>query len=226
MTTAFIPRKALAVSLFKTLWILVAMSMALAANAVDVGLAGVFPGKALLTIDGGTMRTVKVGATTPEGVKLISADGETATIEVDGQKKTLKVGQNAMVRPSEKAGGASVTLAADSRGHFLTAGQINGTTIRFMVDTGATLIVLGSVDARRVGLKPDNAREIRMQTANGDSRGWLVKLNTVRIGDITLYNIDAAILEVDMPTVLLGMSFLNRMEMQRSSGTMTLKKLY
>lgn len=226
MTNGLAQRKTSLAAMHVALWSLTTMLPISVANAADVGLAGVFPGKALLTIDGGTMRTVAVGAKTPEGVKLISADGETATIEVDGQKRTLRVGQNAMIRPSENSGAASVTLAADSGGHFLTTGQINATTIRFMVDTGATLIVLGSTDARRIGLKTDNAKLIRMQTANGESRAWMVKLNTVKIGDITLYNVDAAVLEVDMPTALLGMSFLNRMEMQRNSGTMTLKKLY
>ena len=64
------------------------------------------------------------------------------------------------------------------------------------------------------------------QTANGVAQVARVKLNTVKVGDIVLNNVDATIHQQDMPVVLLGMSFLNRMEMQRNGDTMTLKKNY
>jgi len=195
------------------------------AHAVDVGLAGLFPGKALLTINGGVPRIVALGTKTEEGVKVVSIEGETATLEVDGKKRVLRVGQNVALQPSG-SGPASAVLTADLGGHFVTTGNINGTTVRFIVDTGASLISLGASDARRIGIDASKGQIGQTQTANGVTQVSRVKLDTVRVGDIVLNNVDATVHQQDMPYALLGMSFLNRMEMQRDGDTMTLKKRY
>ncbi len=195
------------------------------AQAVDVGLAGVFPGKALLTIDGGAPRTVAVGTKTDEGVKVLSVDSDTATIEADGKKRMLRVGQN-IGSQSSGEGGAKATLTADGSGHFVTSGSINGTTVRFLVDTGATMISLGAGEARRIGIDASKGQSAVVNTANGQAAVVRVKLDSVRVGDIVLNNVDALVHQQDMPLALLGMSFLNRMEMQRDGQTMTLKKRY
>ena len=191
----------------------------------DVGLAGVFSGKALLTIDGGAPRVVPVGTKTGEGVSVVAVDGETATVEVDGKRRVLRVGQNVAVQRSE-SGPAQVVLTADVRGHFYTTGNINGSPVKLLVDTGASLISIGAADARRMGIDPTKGKPGLTNTANGQARVWLVKLNTVRVGDVVLNNVDAAVHESDMNVALLGMSFLNRMEMQRNGDTMTLIKRY
>ncbi|EXI86409.1 MAG: clan AA aspartic protease [Candidatus Accumulibacter regalis] len=196
-----------------------------AVEAVDVGLAGVFPGKALLTIDGGAPRTVAVGAETSEGVRVVAVDRESATIESDGKKRTLRVGQN-VVSSSSQQGGGRVVLTADGNGHFLTTGNINGSTVRFLVDTGATMISLGASDARRIGIDPSKGQPAVVNTANGQARVSRVQLDSVRVGEIVLHGIDALVHQQDMPVVLLGMTFLNRMEMQRDGQTMTLRKRY
>ena len=195
------------------------------AAAADVGLAGLFPGKALLTINGGAPRIVSLGARTEEGVRVVSIEGETATIEVDGRKRVLRVGQN-VASQSSGSGPATVVLTADAAGHFLARGSINGTSVRFLVDTGASMISIGTSDARRIGVDASMGQLGYTQTANGVAQVARVKLNTVKVGDIVLNNVDATIHQQDMPVVLLGMSFLNRMEMQRNGDTMTLKKNY
>lgn len=195
------------------------------ANGADVGLAGLFPGKALLTINGGQPRIVAIGVKTDEGVKVVSIEGETATLEVDGKKRVLRVGQNVASQPSG-AGAASVVLTADAGGHFLTTGNVNGTTIRFIVDTGASMVSLGASDARRIGIDVSKGQQGMANTANGQTVVTHVKLDTVRVGEIVMNNVDALVHQQDMPFALLGMSFLNRMEMQRSGDTMTLKKRY
>ena len=194
-------------------------------HGADVGLAGLFPGKALLTINGGAPRIVAIGVATEEGVKVLSVQGETATIEVDGKKRVLRVGQN-VASQSSGSGPASATLTADAAGHFLTTGNVNGTTIRFIVDTGASTISIGASDARRIGIDPSKGQMGYSQTANGVTQVSLVKLNSVRVGDIVLNNVDATVHQQDLPFALLGMSFLNRMEMQRNGETMTLKQRY
>ena len=195
------------------------------AHATDVGLAGLFPGKALLTINGGPPRIVLINVRTDEGVTVLSVEGETATLDIDGKKRVLRVGQN-VASQSSGSGPATAVLSADSRGHFVTTGNVNGTSIRFLVDTGASMISLGAADARRIGIDASKGQVGYTQTANGVTQVTLVKLNAVRVGDIVLNNVDATVHQHDLPIALLGMSFLNRMEMQRNGDTMTLKKRY
>lgn len=212
------------ISLLATIFLL----LPLAAPAADVNVIGLFSGKAVLVIDGGKPRTMAAGDISPEGVKLISATSEAAVVEIGGRRQTLAPGQHgyaAAARRDSKA--ASVILTADSRGHFVTTGTINGNTLQFLVDTGATAITLSGSDARRLGINYLAGSRAHTQTANGVVPVYKVKLDTVRVGDVTANNVDAVVIEGDaLPVALLGMSFLNRMEMKRDGLTMTLIKRY
>jgi len=206
---------------------LLALSCALAAlsaSATDVGVVGLFRDKAVLVIDGGDPRTVAVGASA-SGVKVIAVDQGTATVEIGGKRQRLAIGQHAH-SGGDGGGAQSTSLTADGRGHFITTGTVNGATVRFMVDTGATSVALGAADARRANVNLANARPVMVQTANGMTQGWVVTLGNVRLGDITLNEVEGIVHQHDMPFVLLGMSFLNRMEMKRDGQTMTLRKRY
>jgi aspartyl protease family protein len=194
------------------------------AGALEVGLAGVLGSKAMLVINGSEPRAIAVGQTS-DGVRLVSLSGDQVVIEVDGKKRPLRVGQHAVASLSPDAA-AKVVLKADSRGHFVTMGAVNGVSIQFMIDTGATLVSLGLSDALRLGIDPSKGQRGLSSTANGLAPVTKVKLDSVRIGALTLHNVDALIGQTDMPYALLGMSFLNRMEMQREGNTMTLKKQY
>ncbi len=196
---------------------------ALPAWATEVGVVGLFPGKAVLVIDGAAPRTVAVGANV-SGVRLIAVDQDSATVEVGGKRQRLAIGQHAYSGSRDASRSASLT--ADARGHFITTGTINGATVRFMVDTGATSVAMGASDARRANVNTRNGKPIMVQTANGVVQAWLVTLDNVRVGDVVLNNVEGAVHPHDMPVVLLGMSFLNRMEMTRDGQTMTLRKRY
>lgn len=195
-----------------------------AAQAADVALVGLLPGRALVVIDGGARQTVALGATTPEGVKLAAIEPGAAVFEMDGKRRRIGIGQSIVSAPAAER--ATITLSADASGHFLTHGSINGTSVRFLVDTGATLISLGAADARRANIDLAKGTPGLTQTANGQARVWRVKLASVRIGDVTLHEVDANVHEQDMPFVLLGMSFLNRMEIRRDGAAMTLTQRY
>lgn len=192
--------------------------------AQDVGLAGIMGSKAMLMINGGQPEAVRVGESLG-GVKVVAIQGDQVIVEVGGRKRPLRIGQHAVGAPPADGSG-KIVLTADGRGHFYTTGTINGTSIRFVVDTGATMISLGASDARRLGLDFDRGQRGYAQTANGQVEVSRVKLNTVSIGGVTLHQVDATISRVDMPIALLGMSFLNRMEMQRDGGTMTLRQRF
>lgn len=194
------------------------------ALATEVGLAGVTSSKAMVIFDGGEPRSMVVGQAA-EGVKLLSIQGDQAIFEINGKKRPLRVGQHAIGSGSGD-GGSKVILTADGQGHFVTMGAINGTSVRFLVDTGASMVSLGAAEAKRLGLDGNQGEQGVAQTANGQASVSRVKLNTVRVGDITLHNVDALIHKSDMPVALLGMSFLNRMEIQQDGSSMTLKKRF
>ena len=196
-----------------------------AAMAQDVGLAGVMGSKAMLMINGAEPQAVRIGESL-DGVKVVSIQGDQVIVEFAGKKRPLRVGQHAIGSANPGDGSGKITMTADVQGHFYTTGNINGTSIRFLVDTGATMISLGASDARRMGLDFNRGQKGMSQTANGQTVVSKVSLDTVRIGDVTLHNVDALIHQNEMPIALLGMSFLNRMEMQRDGSTMTLKKRF
>lgn len=198
-----------------------------ATAAADINIIALTTGKAVVTINGGKPQTLRLGQTTPEGVKLVSADSESATFEVAGARRTLGMGQTISI------GGGPVsaqraTLTADTGGHFVTIAVVNGISIRFMVDTGASLVTISSGDARRAGVHYLSGQKALLQTANGTMPAYRVKFDTVRLGDITLNNVDGVVVEGNVmgELGLLGLSFLNRVEMRRDGTTMTLTRRF
>jgi aspartyl protease family protein len=199
---------------------------ALPTRATDVNVIGLFSTKAVVVINRGSPKTLSVGDTTPEGVKLIAVDRNGATLEIDGKRQTLEMGQHFATAPSA-GGGTRVKLAPDSRGHFVTDGQVNGQPIRFLVDTGASLISMSTAEAQRIGIDYRNGERGYSIVADGRRVPvYRVKLDSVTLGDITVFGVEASVSEGSMGVALLGMSFLNRMEMQRDSQSLTLIKRY
>lgn len=192
--------------------------------AMDVNVVGLFPSKAVVQIDGGKLQTLSVGQKTVEGVILVSVEHESATFDVDGQRMTLGLG-HARMKTSTAA--AAVMVMADERGQFATNGEINGIAIRFWVDTGASLVALPAIEARRLGLDYRKGAPVLMSTANGTAAGYRVTLDTVRLGEVTVNGVDAVVMEGEgLPVALLGMSFLRRMDIKREGEVMTLTKRY
>jgi aspartyl protease family protein len=196
-----------------------------ACMATDVSVVGLFPNKAVLVVDGGTPKTYSVGANIAEGIKLVAANESGATIETNGKRQTIAMGEHINRSPSS-GGKASVTLQADGQGHYMVNGQINGGSVRMLLDTGATMIALPASEATRLGIDYKKGTPAYVNTANGIAPSYKVKLNTVRVGDIELNQVDAMVQEQGLPLILLGMSFLNRTEMRRDGVQMVLTKRY
>jgi len=213
-----------------TLGSLLFLLVCVPALAADVNLNGIIGTKALLVIDGAKPRWLSAGETSPEGIKLMSIGADSAVFELSGQRQTIKLGQSerlAVGSAASPSAGKSVTLIADGRGHFVTTGQINGSSVRFLVDTGASYISLASGEAKRLGISYLEGQRASMSTANGVVPTYKVKLDEVRLGDVTLNNVDGMVhADNSLPVVLLGMSFLNRMEMKRDGEKMVLTKRY
>mgnify|MGYP006150042011 CR=1 FL=1 len=197
------------------------------AAAQQVALSGVAGGKALVTIDGAAPRFLSPGQA-HQGVKLLNMQGETAVIEVNGQRQTLRVGDApvSLGKATEQTGAQRIVLTADAQGHFMPPGQINGREVQFMVDTGATLVILSESDARRINLAFDKGRKVKVNTANGAVAGYEVRLATIRVGEAQVYDVPAIVLPQSMPFVLLGNSFLTRFQMQRNNDQMTLERRF
>jgi aspartyl protease family protein len=205
--------------------IIVGLLVSAGACAANITVAGLFTDKALVQIDGGPLRTLSVGQKTAEGVILVSVERDGATFDVAGKRFTVGLGHARMATSAPS--GESVVLTADLQGHFSTDGQVNGRSVRFVVDTGATLIALPASEARRLSIDYQKGRKAMMRTANGNTPGYIVKLDTVSVGSVTIYDVEAVVLEGNgLEAPLLGMSFLNRMNMKREGDIMTLTRRY
>jgi aspartyl protease family protein len=196
------------------------------ASAVEkISLQALFKDKAIIVVDG-ARRILKSGEESPEGVKLLATDTqeEKAEIEIGGKREVLKLG--VVIAGFASKGKGSVILYPETSGHYFVEGLVNGVPVRFMVDTGATIIGMNSIVANRIGL--DYRKQGRpgfVNTAGGTVPTYYIKLNNVTVGDITLYNVDASIVEGSSPReALLGMSFLGHLNMKRDSEKMELSE--
>lgn len=130
---------------------------------------------------------------------------------------------NMQVNPNtaEKlATGSEVTLARDLSGHYRAEAFINGVKTTVLVDTGATDVAISRAFADRLGIQSNHA--IRTQTANGTTVGYMTRLNSVKLGGIVANDVAATIVDDLGEDMLLGMSFLNRMDVHLFQGNMTI----
>lgn len=194
------------------------------AGALDITVLGLFSDRAILKVND-KQHIVKVGQQTPEGIKLISADSENAVLEINGKQSTHALGSHISSRfkNAEVKGEATIWPINDM---YITTGTINGQPVTFMVDTGATWISMSGQHAKRLGIDYRvRGKRSRVSTANGIVPVFVVNLDRVKVGDIELHHVAAAVLEADSGReILLGMSFLNRVEIERKGRMMLLKR--
>jgi aspartyl protease family protein len=192
----------------------------------QVNIVGLFSNKAVVIINGGKPKTLSVGQTS-DGVKLVAADSKIATLQIEGKTKQLYMGQAASVGAAASNATSSVTLYSNAQGHFLSDCQINGATLKFLVDTGATTVALNSGDAKYANIDYKRGEPIQVGTANGVVTAYRVTIANLKIGSITLSQVEASVLEGGSPSeVLLGMSALSRLDMKRQGIALILTKKY
>ena len=180
--------------------------------------------QALLVIDG-QPHAVAVGNSV-KGVRLLSMSATQAEVAVDGARRTLQIGAGPVKvsDPGTARSGSEIVLTAGSGGHFHTVGQINGKSVAFMVDTGATKVSMGQAEAERLGVDYKSGTRGLAETANGRVPVYAVTLDSVRVGDVEVANVEALVLPAAMPQILLGNSFLTRFSMRRDNEVMRLEK--
>lgn len=208
-------RKLALIVLLHTLW----FAAPVVANA-PVEVVALFKDRAVIR-SGSTEQMLKVGETR-DGVKLIAANPFGAQVAFQGQVFDLNLSSRVaatFMKPQQ----ASVRLNQDPLGQYRVRGTINASPVNFLVDTGASVVAMSEVHARRVGLDYVDAQQGKVQTAQGLADAYFTELNQVSIGGIVLNNVKATVISGEYPVeVLLGMSFLNQVNMQDTEGVLTL----
>ncbi len=195
-------------------------------GASQVRVVGLFPGAAVISVDG-QRKLVKVGQTGPGGVVVVSADSRGAVLRVDGVERSYGLSREyseGFVEAEKK----QLSIAKGAGGHYWVAGSINGQSVQFLVDTGATSIALNDGHARRLGIDYRViGRPLQVSTASGTVRGWQVSLDRVKVGELEVLGVEAVVLEGSSPTdALLGMSFLNRVGWRVEQDLLVLESKY
>lgn len=214
----------------RRVWYCLLVALVLPFNSViaetRVNIVGLFSHKAVLMINGAAPKTLSVGQKS-DGVELLAADSSSATLLIEGKIKKLGMGQAASVGGANVNSSPSVTLYANAQGHFVSECQINGAPLKFLIDTGATTVALNSGDAQFAKIDYKRGKPVNVSTANGVVTAYRVTIANLKIGAITLSQVEASVLEGGSPSVvLMGMSALNRLDMKRQDIAMTLTKKY
>lgn len=193
---------------------------------MDVRVVGLFADRAVLLVEG-QQHLLKVGQTSPEGIKLVSASSESAILLIDGEQVTARL--DGRVSASKRpAAVQEVQVRRNTTGMYTTVGSINGLPVSFLVDTGATQVAMNASQARRLGIDFHViGTPAEVTTASGVERAWSVILDAVKVGDLEVRNVSAVVLEGAQPVLtLLGMSYLGRIDISNDGQLMTLRKKY
>ena len=192
----------------------------------SITLSGILGDKALISVDGSAPKVMRIGQT-HLSVTLREVGNNQVVVEEGGRRRTIQLGFSSVGGAPSAQADRSVVLYPDGRGHFMASGRVNSADVRFVVDTGASVVTLPKSLATRAGVSLSQAQETRVATAGGVVKAWAVKLNKVTVGGITLHLVDGVVLDdAHLPFSLLGMSFLNRTDMNREGSSMTLKQRY
>lgn len=196
-----------------------------AADPIRATAVALFKNKAVLVING-KRRTLNAGAESPEGVHLISSTSEAAVIEIDGEELTLRLDGKIVGHYPRGIAAKTLQLYPDSGGHYAVDGLINGTSVRFLVDTGATAVVINKDVAKRMGLlyRVDGTPTL-VETASGVVPAYHVEFAEVTVRTLRLTRVRGIVVDGGFPrTALLGQSFLNRLNMRRDGQMLELQE--
>ena len=188
----------------------------------SLNVVGLFPGKVVLIIDG-EQKIVKQGSEV-SGVRYIRQEEDSVVLEINGIQSSYKLGSGVSL-DFKSPDTIRKSIYADGRGMFKTIGSINGQTIRFLVDTGASTVAMSAVQAKKLNIRYRlEGKETTARTASGIAKAYLVKLDSVKVGEISQNNVTAMVIDGAFPKqVLLGMSFLSRLKVEKTGDVMVLE---
>lgn len=196
------------------------------AHAQEVILNGTINNGVIVTING-KHQVIRNGETNIDGVKLVTAGRDDAIFEINGKKVTLKIDTNYVANQRAEPSKTIVRIPSSNGGHYRTPGRINGQAVDFMVDTGATIIAMNLQTAQSLGINYRAGERVSIATANGTAIAYKVMLSSVSVGTLEIKNVEAAVNIGDSPReILLGNSYLSRVNMRRDSGVLVLEAMY
>jgi aspartyl protease family protein len=195
--------------------------------AEQVQVVGLFPGAAVLNVDG-QRKLVKVGQAGPGGVQVISADSRGAVLRVNGVERAYSLSREAGSGGASAPVKAQTSIARGADGHYRVVGSVGGHSIAFLVDTGATSIALNESQARTLGIDfRVVGQPMVVNLAAGTAKAWRIKLPQVKVGPLEVLGVEAFVLEGEGANdALLGMSFLNRVRWKEDQGLMVLESKF
>jgi len=196
--------------------------------ARQIVLQGILGNKALMLVDG-QRQMMSVRDAAKQGVRVLRIAEEQVDVEVDGQRRRLRLGDSYSVTGQYKVRESTeAIITKNNTGMYSTVGSINGLPVSFLVDTGATSVAMSARHARRLAIDFRVTGEPTfVGTASGVSEAYRVMLDKVTVGDITQRNVRAVVIDGNYPVqVLLGMSFLGQLEIRRDGNIMRLKQKF
>jgi aspartyl protease family protein len=196
-------------------------------QARDVLVLGIFPDRALLQVDG-ERHLLRIGEATDDGIRLLSADSRAGHVVLDIQGRSRQVALGGRAGGSFRAReSARAQIFANSAGAYTTTGSINGRTVTFLVDTGASAVAMNSNEATRLGIDYTRGTLTQVHTASGNAFAYRLILDRVKVGEIEQRNVDAMVVVGDAPRIaLLGMTFLSRVEIRNEGQALVLEQRF
>jgi aspartyl protease family protein len=144
--------------------------------------------------------------------------------EVAGVRQRLAAGGAPVAVGSGARAPASLQLLVGADRLYHVEAKVNGRVLPAVVDTGASLVTLSVEQARRLGLDWQRGQPTQVQTANGRISGWSLRLARLAVGPFDLRDVEAVVLETDLPHLLVGNSFLRRFQVTQREDQMTLSR--
>ncbi|WP_246336027.1 retropepsin-like aspartic protease family protein [Azomonas macrocytogenes] len=193
------------------------------ALAIQVQVVGLFPGAVVLNVDG-QRKLVRVGQSGPGGVTVVNADNRGALLRIDDRERFYELSRD-YGQAAPATGRERLSIARSAGGHYRQAGSINGRSVQFLVDTGATSVAMNEIQGQRLGLDyRRKGQPLLVATASGKVKAWKLQANSVKIGGIEVLGVDTVVIEGTAPDeILLGMSFLSQVRWGEENGMLTLE---
>jgi aspartyl protease family protein len=189
--------------------------------AIEIEVRALFSGAAMFVIDGEN-QLLKKGQVSSSGVELIDANPSEAVVRINDQTRTLRLSDR-ISSSFEKPVKVKVLIKMAANRQYITAGSINGRPVRYLVDTGANVVAINANTARMLGLSTADGVKVNASTASDDLQVTMVMIEEMVVGEITRKNVQAIIIDGENPKdILLGMSFLQHVDISENAGLMVL----
>lgn len=189
--------------------------------AIEIEVRALFSGAAMFVIDGQN-QLLKKGQVAKSGVELVDATPREAIVRIDGQTRILQLSDrigSTFERPEK----ARVLIKLDKNHQYITTGSINGRAVRYLVDTGANVVAMNANTARMLGLSVEEGVKATASTASENLLVTIVMIKEMFVGEIKRANVQAIIIDGNNPKdILLGMSFLQHVDISEKAGLMVL----